>query len=90
LRVNLHDWDELKTRERELISLAVGGVDRAYRVRSVLRCPGGEPEEWVWLVESQAAPPDFLFDEAEPVPRKVVRVRTYRSRWCRRAMRRRC
>jgi hypothetical protein len=68
LRVNLHDWDESRTRERELVCLTVSGVDHAYRVRFVLRCPGGEPEAWVWLVESQAAPPEFPFDESEPGP----------------------
>jgi len=81
LRINLHDWNEAKVRERELVNLTVGGIDHAYRVRSVLRCPGGEPEAWVWLVESRADPPEFPFDEVEQVPRKGVRVRTYRSRW---------
>src|SRR5689334_7705499 len=44
---------------RELITLTLGGIDHAYRVRSVLRCP----EARVWLVESQAEPPAFPFDE---------------------------
>jgi hypothetical protein len=67
LRVNLHDWDESKTRERELVNLTIDGIDQGYRVRSVLRCPGGEPEAWVWLVESQAELAEFPFDEPEPV-----------------------
>jgi hypothetical protein len=36
----------------EGLGSSVDGIDHAYRVRSVLRCPGGEPEAWVWLVES--------------------------------------
>jgi hypothetical protein len=30
LRVNLHDWDESRTRERDLVNLSVGGEDHAY------------------------------------------------------------
>jgi hypothetical protein len=82
-QVNLHNWDESKRRERVFVTLTVGGIDHACRVRSVLRCPGGEPGGWVWLVESEAVPPEFPFDEREPVttPKEGVRVRTYRGRW---------
>jgi hypothetical protein len=81
LRVNLNDWDKSRTRERELVCLTVGGEDHAYRVRSVLRCPGGEPEAWVWLVESQTVSPEFPFDEAEPVKTPTgSKVRMYRCR----------
>jgi hypothetical protein len=52
--------------ESAIKRLTIGGEDHSDRVRSVLRCPGCEPEAWVWLVESESAPPEFPFDEAEP------------------------
>src|SRR5262249_35010377 len=62
-RVNQHDWEEVKVWECDLVTVIAGGIDVGCRVQSVLLWAGGEPEAWMWLVESQTEPSEFPFDE---------------------------
>jgi hypothetical protein len=54
LRVDLNDWDAAGPGGR--LVLTVEGVPSSHAVRSITRCPGGEPEAWVWLEPGEEIP----------------------------------
>jgi hypothetical protein len=54
LKVELHDWHAARAGGR--IVLTLNGVPSSHPVRSVTRCPGGEPEAWVWLGPGEEIP----------------------------------
>ena len=49
LRVMLDDWDWLKITAGIEVPMVTNGQEGTYRVTQAIRCPGGEPEAWVWL-----------------------------------------
>ena len=58
LRLVLEDWNWYSFGKNVRIELQTEQTSGFYRVISSIRCPGGEPEAWIWLCKMGELPTD--------------------------------
>mgnify|MGYP000523480812 CR=1 FL=1 len=58
LRLVLEDWDLLRLAKGFSVHFVDEDREGTYVVTQAIRCPGGEPEAWLWLRKTGPLPAD--------------------------------